>query len=176
MEKASRKRRSDEAAVEKMPNLRSILPAFLWGVIIFLSAVSGALSKGDGIARKESYLEILSSIYKEVKELGPYPGQDFIAWDFFIGEDDDDTNKNIHANILIQSRDEGERMALLVSRLEPSRNDPKVLLTKESREISCRVKNGRAEIVSSAYTTEELERLLPGLLRAIKDKKKLLNR
>jgi hypothetical protein len=67
-------------------------------------------------------------------------------------------------------------MALLVSRLEPSPNDPKVLLTKESRDISCLVKDGRAEIVSSAYTTEELERLLPGLLRAIKDKKKLLNR
>ncbi len=162
--------------VEKMPKAGLIFVWFFSGVVIFLSAVSGALSKGDGIARKENYLDILSSIYKEVKELGPYPGQDFIAWDFFIGEGDDDTNKNIHANILIQSRDGGERMALLVSRLEPSPNDPKVLLTKESRDISCLVKDGRAEVVSSAYTTEELERLLPGLLRAIKDKKKLLNR
>jgi hypothetical protein len=159
-----------------MPSLKSILAALLGGSVIFFSAALGPLCRGEESTPQERCLQILSRIHKEVKELGPYPGQDFIAWDFFIGQDDDDTNKNIHAHVLIQSREEGERMALLINRLEPSPHDPKILLSKESREISCLVKDGRAEIVSSAYASEELERLLRGLLRAIKDKKKLLNR
>jgi len=67
-------------------------------------------------------------------------------------------------------------MALLVSRMEPSPGDPRVFLNKGAKEISCLVRNNKAELVSSAYTTEELERLLPGLLLAVQDKKKLLRR
>ena len=153
---------------------KAIQCVLLFGIIVILSAPSAALSGREETARKESYLETLGRIYKEVKELGPYPGQDFIRWDFFLGEGDDDTNKPVHTVILIQDGKQGEKMALLVSRMEPSSGAPNVFLNKGTKEISCLVRDNRAELVSSAYTTEELERLLPGLLLAIKDKKKLL--
>jgi len=151
----------------------SYLAIIPW-LIVFLSVPAAALAGREQTARKEGYLETLSRIYKEVKELGPYPGQDFIRWDFFMGQGDDDTNKPVHAAILIQDKKQGERMDLLVSRMEPSPGDPKVYLNKETKEISCLVRDNKAELISSDFTTAELERLLPGLLLAVQDKKKLL--
>jgi hypothetical protein len=153
---------------------KAIQCVLLFGIIVLLSAPPAALAGREEMARKEGCLETLGRIYKEVKELGPYPGQDFIRWDFFMGEGDDDTNKPVHAVILIQDGKQGEMMALLVSRMEPSPGAPNVFLNKGSKEISCLVRDNKAELVSSTYATEELERLLPGLLLAVQDKKRLL--
>jgi hypothetical protein len=148
--------------------------AFFLGAVVFLSAPAVALSGPPETTRKEDHLETLGRIYEEVKELGPQAGQDFIRWDFFVGEGDDDTNKPVHAVVLIQGGRQKEKMTLLISRMEPSPGDPGVFWNKEAKEISCLVKNSRAELVSSAFTTRELERLLPGLLLAVQDKKRLL--
>ena len=146
----------------------------LLGIIVILSAPSAALAGREEPARKKGNLETLSRIYKEVKELGPYPGQDFIKWDFFLGQGDDDTNKPVHAVILIQDGKQGEKMVLLISRMEPSPGAPNVFLNKGTKEISCLVRDNRAELVSSTCTAEEMEGLLPGLLLAVQDKKRLL--
>jgi len=143
-------------------------------LLLFLFAPRAVPPAGELRGEKESPANTLSRIYQEVKELGPYPGQNFIRWDFFIGEGDDDTNKPIQAVVLIQNWGPGERMAILISRMEASPGDPNVFWNKETKEISCRVRDKTAEIISSMYTFQEMEQLLPRLLGAIKDKKNLL--
>jgi hypothetical protein len=110
-----------------------------------------------------------------VKELGPYPGEDFIRREFFIGnEDDDDTNKNQHVVVLIQTIDGREKMRIQVTAMEPTKENPRVKYATESKSILCQAVANVMKIQTSDYDERELERLAAEILRAILGKKKLL--
>ena len=134
----------------------------------------GLLSFAEQSEGEAKYLKILNLIYDEVKELGPYPGEDFIRREFFIGKDDDDTNKNQHVVVLILNIDGQEKMRLQVTYLEPTKENPQVKYAKDLKNIMCVVIGNNVTIQSSDYTERELEKLAPEILRAIQDKKKLL--
>lgn len=119
---------------------------------------------------------LLREIRVEVLGLGKYPGEDFARGEFFLGEGDDDTNKTHAVGILVQDGPEGSRMTIVVSRLEPARDDPRVKYTREPRTIACRVDGETVEILRSDYAPSELEKLLPIVLKAVIDKKALLKR
>ncbi len=118
---------------------------------------------------------LILDIHREVKELGPYPGEDFVRREFFLGEDDDDTNKDIHAVIIIQAMDGADRMRIQVTIMERSGNDPKIKYARGTKSFVCRVSPaGEAALLTSDYTTQELEPVLRALKRAVLDKKRLL--
>jgi hypothetical protein len=118
---------------------------------------------------------VLKRVHDEVTELGPYPGQDFIRWDFFIGgPDDDDTNKDQHVVVLIEKAGDSRKMTLQVTQLERSRGDPKVKYARGTRRVLCFLKNGKLEVRRFDYGDKELERLADNILRAVLDKKRLL--
>jgi hypothetical protein len=119
---------------------------------------------------------LILDIHREVKEMGPYPGEDFVRREFFIGEDDDDTNKDVHAVIIIQTVDGGdERMRIQVTKMERSANDPKISYARGVKNMVCRVSAaGEAALLTGDYTAKELEPVLRDLKRAILDKKRLL--
>ena len=118
---------------------------------------------------------VLKRVHDEVAELGPYPGQDFIRWDFFIGgPDDDDTNKDQHVVVLIENERGPGRMTLQVTQLERSRGDPNVKYARGTRRVLCFLENGKLEVLRSDYGAAELEELAGGILRAVLDKKRLL--
>ena len=128
-------------------------------------------------AQKETDVpRLLLRIRAEVLELGKYPGEDFVRGEFFLGEGDDDTNKTHAVGILIMDEAGGSRMTLVVSRLEPSRDDPRVKYTRESRTVICRFPAAGAEVVRSDYAPSDLRGLLPAVLRAVIDKKNLLKK
>jgi hypothetical protein len=151
----------------------------LFSVLAFASAVSGTLAASPTLyvapeAGPQKHLQALLEIYREVKELGPYPGEDFIRREFFVGKDDDDTNKNTHIVILIQNLEGRERMRLQVTTMEPSRNDPQVKYARAVKNIACVVEGDNVSIGRSDYSERELDRLAADILRAVLDKKKLL--
>ena len=158
-----------------MHRSKAIPVVLLSGGILFILGLATFSFGWENKPPQESCLELLGQVFQEVKELGPFPGQHFIRWDFFIGEGDDDTNKPIHTVVLIQAANEGERMVLQVSRMEPSPANPRVFWNKGTREILARVRGGQVEIVSSDYSTRDMDRFLPTLLLSIRDKKKLLH-
>ncbi len=81
---------------------------------------------------------VLKRVHDEVAEMGRYPGQDFVRWDFFIGgPDDDDTNKDQHVVVLIENGRGPRRMILQVTQLERSRGDPKVKYARGTRRVLC---------------------------------------
>jgi hypothetical protein len=119
---------------------------------------------------------LLREIEKTVREIGGYPGEDFVRGEFFLGEGDDDTNKTHYVGILIKDDAEGPRMTIQVTRLEPSRDNPRVKYARDPKTIVCRFPADRVEVVRSDYLSADLEILLQEVLRAVVDKKNLLKK
>jgi hypothetical protein len=120
---------------------------------------------------------LLVRIRDEVLGLPKYPGEDFTRGEFHLGEGDDDTNKTHAVGILIKEEDGGggSRMTVVVSRLEPSAADPRVRYAKEAKTLVCRFSAKGVEILRSDPEEKELGRLLGDILKAVVDKKNLLN-
>jgi hypothetical protein len=171
------------AAKRKTVDLGS-LEMLIWCALFFATTSLGICQASAGTPRplfsaeqsdgETRYLKILRQIYAEVKELGPYPGEDVIRREFFVGKDDDDTNKNRHIVILIQNIGGQEKMRIQVTDMEPSQVNPQVKYAKTVNNIFCQVTGNRVFIQSSDYKERELARLIPEILRAVQDKKKLL--
>lgn len=126
---------------------------------------------------QRGYLEILRTICVEVKEMGVRPGEDYIQREFFIGApDEDDTNKDISVNIFIQTVAGTEKMRIQVTYLERTRENSKVKLAKETRHLNVIVGEDAVRIERSDYDEGELPKLAEDVLRAIKDKKRLLKK
>jgi len=120
--------------------------------------------------------DLLREIRGEVSGLPRYPGEDFWRGEFFLGEGDDDTNKTHAVGIVVQDGPEGSRMTIVVSRLEPARDNPRVKYAREPRTIACRFDREAVELLRADYAPPELEKLLPAILKAVIDKKALLKK
>jgi len=126
---------------------------------------------------KADDLAALKTIFDEVREMGARPGEDFIKGEFFIGApDDDDTNKDTQAVILIQTVEGSERMIIQVTYMERNRDNPRIKIAKETKSLKCRIAGGRLLVVSSDYEERVLRRLAADLLQSIRDKKRLLRK
>ena len=145
------------------------------GAVLLLFGFTTALAVPSGPGPVKKYLAVLKHIHAEVKEIGPYPGEDFIRREFFVGEDDDDTNKDIHVIVLIQSLEAKERMTIRVTEMVKDPGNPRARLAKTSRALVCLVAADRLEVQSSDYGEKDLAELVPEILTAIQNKKKLLN-
>jgi hypothetical protein len=109
-----------------------------------------------------------------MKEFEKYPGCDFIKKEFFVGEDDDDTNKDIHVVILVQEVDEKEKVTIQVTYMERKKGRPVVGIAKSIKVFSYFVTEDQLEIIKSDFDAREKGLVLAGVLKAVRDKKKLL--
>ena len=119
---------------------------------------------------------LLREIRDEVLGLERYPGEDFARGEFFLGEGDDDTNKTHAVGILVKDEGGGSRMTIVVSRLEPARDDPRVKYARDPRTVVCAFTAAGIALARSDYSAAELEKLLPAVLKAVLDKKNLLKK
>ena len=119
---------------------------------------------------------LLREIREEVVSIGGYPGEDFVRGEFFLGEGDDDTNKTHAVGILVKHEGGSSRLTLVVSRLEPARDNPRVKYTRDPKTVVCAFTAAGIELVRSDYPAGELEKLLPAVLKAVVDKKNLLKK
>ena len=108
------------------------------------------------------------------KEFENYPGCNFIKREFFVGEDDDDTNKDIHVVVLVQEVDEKEKITVQVTYMERKRGRPVVGIARYIKIFSYFVQGDQTDIIKSDYDAKEEALILAGVLQAIKNKKKLL--
>jgi hypothetical protein len=119
--------------------------------------------------------DVLKEIYVEVKELGPYPGESFIKHEFFLGPADDDSYKKEHIVVLIQVVDGVDRMRIQVTEMKNRPDNPRIQLAGKARTIICSVSAGGAlTLLRSDYGDKEIVCLAPDILRAVREKKKLL--
>lgn len=119
---------------------------------------------------------LLREVRDEVKAMGAQAGEPFIQWNFFIGDDDDDTNKWIYALVMIEPSGEYEKMRLQLTWMEAEPRNPRVKKAGDNRLLGCLFKDDAFHLISSEFAESELEALLPGLLKAVREKKRLLDR
>ena len=143
-------------------------------LVLCLSKPGFSSSIFDGPIEKKNTSKILKEIYKEMKEFEKYPGCDFIKKEFFVGEDDDDTNKDIHVVILVQEVDEKEKVTIQVTYMERKKGRPVVGIAKSIKVFSYFVTEDQIEIIKSDFDAREKGLVLAGVLKAVRDKKKLL--
>jgi len=141
-------------------------------LLAFGHAAASAAPQRAGQIKKHIF--ILKQIHAEVKEMGPYPGENFIRREFFVGEDDDDTNKDIHVIVLIQFLESKEMMTIRVTEMAKDPGNPRASLAKTSRALTCLVAEDRLEVRSSDYEEKDLAALVPEILTAIQNKKRIL--
>jgi hypothetical protein len=115
---------------------------------------------------------LLAAVVSEVRDLGRHPGEDFTRWEFFLGEDDDDTNKDIHAVVVIH--EDPLRLRIHITDLDRLPSNPRVRVARRTRVIFARGDGERLTLEKSDYPPRELVPVLRSLLKAIRDKKKLL--
>jgi len=150
------------------------LGAFAALLIAGAAAITRAETETQPASTRPEQVRLLRIIGDEVREMGPCPGDRFIKREFFVGEDDDDTYKDIHVAIVIQPDETGERVAMLVTYLKRDPRIRTVSYSTHSKNLTYLLREDRAEIETSDYSSEEREDLLPEILRAVRDKKKLL--
>jgi len=115
---------------------------------------------------------LLAAVVSEVEELGRHPGESFYRWEFFLGEDDDDTNKDIHAVVVIH--DDPLRLRIHITDLERLPANRRVRVARRTRVVFAGRTGDRMTVEKSDYPEKELGPVLRALLKAIRDKKKLL--
>jgi len=160
-------------------SFKKVSRSVLFSVIAVWISLSSAnatnlIAFAGAFDQEKDHLKILKKIYDEVKEFGKYSDEGFISREFFIGFDDDDTNKDIHVVVLIQKIEDMEKMRIQVTYLERSKDNPNIKYAKNVKNILCSVVRNKIKIQSSDYDEKEVEKLVPGILRAIQDKKRLL--
>jgi hypothetical protein len=143
--------------------------AILLTVVLFLSSAPPPSGSGN-----TDIAALFRQIRDEVLGLDKYPGEDFHRGEFFLGPGDDDTYKTHAVGILVRGEAGGSRMTIVISRLEPSRGDPRTCYARDPKTIDCRFRDGKVEVLRSDYPAGELEELLPVVLKAVVDKKNLL--
>jgi hypothetical protein len=131
-------------------------------------------SIGSDTKTAQNVSSLLKEIFREVAEIGPYPGEEVIRREFFVGEGDDDTYKDYHLVVLIQDAPGGQKMILQVTRLVPEPGNPRIKKGRDSKLVVCGTNGCRLDLVKSDYTEKELSSFLPELLRAIRARKKLV--
>ncbi len=124
--------------------------------------------------RKEEIAITLRQIHREVKEMAK-PGEGaFLKREFSVGEDDDDTNKDIHAVILIQEIQGMDRVTVLVTYYERDKELPVIAVARNTKTFAYVVLGESVRVIQCDYSDRQVLRFLPELYRAILDKKKLL--
>ena len=162
------------------PGLMKMIAAASLAILSRLSVaapVRGGVDRNPhpaSVPAEPKYLEVLKTIYQEVKELGAYPGEDFISREFFLGPADDDTYKNEHIAVLIQKMDGREKMKIQVTEMEIVNDKPRVQTAKETRLVVCLIAGDILTLERSEFSEDKLSGLAPEILRAIQAKKKLL--
>ena len=123
---------------------------------------------------QKKILEHLREIYQEVKEMGPYPGENFIKQEFFIEIDGDRTNKEEQVVVLIQPQLKLEKMLIQITTFSAPKVDT-LRLAVSTKKISCALFQKDLALTGSDYSDEQTCQLLEAILKGIRQEKKLLN-
>jgi len=158
--------------------IRTARPGVTSWLALLSTLVLPVISQGSGIRsdaqERPDASSLLADVVSEVKELGRHPGEDFYRWEFFLGEDDDDTNKDVHAVVVIHDAPPPLRLRIHVTDLERLPANPRVRIARRTRVIYAARVGDRLTLEKSDYSPPELVLVLRSLLKAIRDKKRLL--
>ncbi len=133
-----------------------------------------AFSLGSTKKDKCVLLKVLFSIYREVKEMGCRPGEDFIKREFNLDLDGKRENREEHILVLIHNEGNIEKFILQVTFFKTRANYYFTRNAEKISNVTCIVNGDDIEVIENELKEEELNTLLPKILKGIREEKKLL--
>jgi len=104
------------------------------------------------------------------------PGEQFIRQEFFIGEDDDDTNKDLSVSIVLPEGGQVPVMIVQFTWMERDRSNQRISRARSTKILRCVMEAEDTRLEGDALEKDELPVLARGLLKAVRDKKRLLQK
>jgi len=158
--------------------LKTVLKAVLVGAVVFHLIQASAVSIASELLpiKKEGKNvpeDILKDIYKEVKELGKRENETFIKREFHFDLDENPTNTEEHIVVLIYEMDDIEKIVIQVTYFESEGFRDSIKYAKDIKLISCFFKSEELVIDKSDYDKKEIKKILPDILKGIKEEKEL---
>ena len=135
---------------------------------------ANAFSLGSAEKEKCKLLKVLFNIYREVKEMGCRPGEDFIKREFHLDLDGKRENREEHIVVLIHNEGNGDKFILQVTFFKTKSNYYDKRNAEDIRNITCIVNGDVIEVIKNELKEDELNKLLPKILKGIREEKKLL--
>ncbi len=118
--------------------------------------------------------EKIREIFMEVRRAALVSPEGWREWQSFLGQDEDDTYKDEHLFILIQEGEGESRVFLQVTKMERDARNPVVQRARGTKLIEATVKEEKVLIARNDFAPKEARKILPEILRSIKEKKRLL--
>jgi len=119
---------------------------------------------------------IFRQVYEEVRTMSARPGEQFIRQEFFIGEDDDDTNKDLSVSIVLPEGGQVPVMIVQFTWMERDRSNQRISRARSTKILRCVMEAEDTRLEGDALEKDELPVLARGLLKAVRDKKRLLQK
>jgi hypothetical protein len=155
----------------KILSQRSNFKTFLFSLLaVYFISIPFLL--GFNQVQKKDLKDIFMAVHKEILELDKRENEDFIKLEFHLDLDNDSIQQEEHVVILTQTLCNRDLMTVQVTYFQSKDNIIKY--PKDTKIISCYIKEDELEIKESSYDEKESERLLSNILEGIRAEKKLL--
>jgi hypothetical protein len=152
-----------------IPSLLTIL------LLVFPSAALHGCGKSSAQpSNGKSIQKTLKDIHDEVLEMGRYRGEDFIKREFWFELDGVEENKEEHVVVLEHNDGLNLRMTVQVTYFTKDKGKRFVRYAEDTKSVFCCLKGSVLEIDKSDYSDEEMEKVLPGILKGIRVEKEIL--
>ena len=147
-----------------------ILVPFIWPCM----AMPVCDTPQSGQPRGMIIQKALKGIHDEVIQMGSYNGDDFIKREFWFELDGVEENKEEHVLVMQHSDGLNLRMTVQVTYFTKDKSQRFIRYAEDTRSVFCWVKDSILEIDKSDYSDEEMETILPGILKGIRCEKEIL--
>lgn len=142
-----------------------------WGILLTAAAPAVFPRPPD-----DDVPRLLREIYNEVRTMSARPGEPFIRQEFFIGEDDDDTYKDIAVSIILAESETPPVMIIQFTWMERDRRDRRTATARSTKILRCIMDGEDVRREGGPFEAREVLDLARGLIKAVQDKKRLLGK
>lgn len=156
--------------IERRHRIRKRRARAVAGLLCAAAMASASLSGSDDASA------IFRQVYEEVRTMPARSGELFIRQEFFIGEDDDDTNKDLSVSIVLPEGGQIPVMIVQFTWMERDRSNRRISRARTTKTLRCIMETDGARLEGEGFENDELRDLARGLLKAVRDKKRLLQK
>jgi hypothetical protein len=118
--------------------------------------------------------KLLKEIHDEVVEIGVQVEDNFIKREFWMDLDGNEGNKEEH--VVVMRHDDGHdlKMTVQVTYYMPDKGVHWVRFAHATKSVLCCIRKNGFDIYRSDYSSEEMTKLFPEILKGIRNKKEIL--
>jgi len=149
--------------------------AFLYFFAFVTFGLYSFQSNSPSKSQQETQVQkLLKEIHDEVVEIGVQIEDNFIKREFWMDLDGNEGNKEEH--VVVMRHDDGHdlKMTVQVTYYMPDKGLHWVRFAHATKSVLCCIRENGFDIYRSDYSSEEMTKLFPEILKGIRNKKEIL--